>query len=231
MLAEEVGNKRFIAFVQDRFVEGKKSFFEPICKVRLKTGSEKKKKVLKSLSVLKEDCQAFGLLVNKTEKLAEAFKYPITSVPLAVATPESTLYQSDKAGLRNYMINLSKRSSHKYPRDAQWVIDGMAAIRLVPPRSTYEEWFKTLVKPITPPAEARATSLKIIMDTYVELSVKEGTRRQPGDEPGLRTFISGLQQKMPQGDKWLSLLSNGENKTDLIHLFVNSSKYMKKMFL
>ena len=89
-------------------MEGKKSFLEPICKVKLKTGSKKKKKVLKSLSVLKEnykeDCQAFGLFVNKTEKLAEAFKYPITSVPLAVATlylPKSTLYQSDKAGLRN----------------------------------------------------------------------------------------------------------------------------------
>ena len=108
MHAEEVGNKRFIAFVQDRLMEGKKSFLEPICKVKLKTGSKKKKKVLKSLSVLKEnykeDCQAFGLFVNKTEKLAEAFKYPITSVPLAVATlylPKSTLYQSDKAGLRN----------------------------------------------------------------------------------------------------------------------------------
>ena len=97
MHAEEVGNKRFIAFVQDRLVEGKKSFFEPICKVRLKTGSEKKKKVLKSLSVLKEDCQAFGLLVNKTEKLAKGFKYLVTSVSLAFATPESTVYQSDKA--------------------------------------------------------------------------------------------------------------------------------------
>ena len=99
-------------------MEGKKSFFEPICKVILKTGSEKKKKVLKCLSILKEDCQAFGLLVDKTEKLAEALKYPITPVPLAVATPELTLYQSDKAGLGNYIINLSKSSSHKCPRDA-----------------------------------------------------------------------------------------------------------------
>ena len=122
---------------------------------------------------------SFCLLVNKTEKLAEAFKYPITSVPLAVATlylPESTLYQSDKAGLRNYIINLSKSSSHTYPRDAQWVVDKMAAIHSVPPSGTYEEWFKTLVKFITPPAEARATSLGNIMDTYVEFSVKEGTR-------------------------------------------------------
>ena len=32
---------------------------------------------------------------------------------------------------------------------------------------------------------------------------------------------------MSQGDKWLSLLSNGEKKTDLIHLFVNFLKKYK----
>ena len=106
-------------------MKDKKLFFERICKVRLKTGSEKKKDVLKSLSALKEDCQAFSLLLNKTEKLAEAFKYPISFVPLAVASPELMLYQSDKARIRNYIIKLSKSSSHKYPRDTQWVVDGM----------------------------------------------------------------------------------------------------------
>ena len=64
-------------FLQGRLAGSKKSFFEPICKARLKTGTEKKKKILKSLSVLKEDCQAFGLLGNKAQKLAEAFKYPM----------------------------------------------------------------------------------------------------------------------------------------------------------
>ena len=39
--------------------------------------TEKIKKILKYLSVLKEDCQAFGLLGNKAEKVAEAFKYPM----------------------------------------------------------------------------------------------------------------------------------------------------------
>ena len=58
-------------------MEGKKSLFEPICKTRLKSGTEKKKKILKSLSVSKEDCQVFGLLGKKVEKLAEASKYLI----------------------------------------------------------------------------------------------------------------------------------------------------------
>ena len=50
------------------------------------------------------------------------------------------------------------------------------AIRSVLPSGTYKEWFKTLVKFITPPAETRATSLEIIMETYVEFNVKEATR-------------------------------------------------------
>ena len=65
------------------------------------------------------------------------------------------------------------------------------------------------------------------MDTYVEFSAKEGTRRKCGSESGPTPFISDLQQIMPQSDKWLSLLSNGENKIDLIHLFVNFLKKCK----
>ena len=33
---------------------------------------------------------------------------------------------------------------------------------------------------------------------------------------------------MPHGDKWLNLLSSVENKTDLIHLFVNFLKMYEK---
>ena len=58
-------------------MEGKKSFFEVIFKARLKIGIEKKTKILKALSALKEDCQAFGVLGKKTKKLAEGFKYPM----------------------------------------------------------------------------------------------------------------------------------------------------------
>ena len=90
------------------------------------------------------------------------------------------LYQSHKARLKNYIINLSTSPSHKCPRDVQWVEDGMAQISSVSPSATYKEWFKTLVKFITLPSKARDTTLKIVIDTYVEFSVKEGERRQSG---------------------------------------------------
>ena len=66
------------------------------------------------------------------------------------------------------------------------------------------------------------------MDTYVEFSLQEVTRGQFGDEPGPRTLIGDLQQIIPQGDKQLSLLSNGENETDLIQLSVNFHRKYEK---
>ena len=45
---------------------------------------------------------------------------------------------------------------------------------------------------------------------------------------GKKSFISDMQQIVSQLEKWLSLLSNSENKTNLIHLFVNSLKKYEK---
>ena len=56
----------------------------------------KPKKTKKALDVTKEDRQAFGILVAKSVSLEEAFKFPITSSPLAAANPDSTLRQGDK---------------------------------------------------------------------------------------------------------------------------------------
>ena len=58
------------------------------------------------------------------------------------------------------------------------------------------------------------------MDNYIERSVKEGTRQNRAGDPGPRTYITGFHQKMPQGQRWLQLLNNGDNKNELISLFV-----------
>ena len=47
--------------------------------------------------------QEFGVLHEAN--LHEAFSYPITSLPICIASPDSSLYQSDKAGFRNYIIS------------------------------------------------------------------------------------------------------------------------------
>ena len=76
-------------------------FFSPIKNPNLKTGLKKKKQASKVINVLKEDKQAFDLLVGKTESLLEARSYPLTSVSLALAFPDGDLRQGLKAALRN----------------------------------------------------------------------------------------------------------------------------------
>ena len=49
---------------------------------------EKAKKDPKVVNILKEDRQAFGLLAGKATSPEEAHSYPLTTVPLALATPE-----------------------------------------------------------------------------------------------------------------------------------------------
>ena len=58
---------------------------------RIKTGMDRAKKVPKAISILKEDRQAFGALVGKATSPREAHSYPLTTVPLAVASPDSGL--------------------------------------------------------------------------------------------------------------------------------------------
>lgn len=94
--------------------------------------------------VKQEDRQAFGVLVAKATSLEEAFSFPITTVPLSIPTPDSTLTQSHQASFRNYLINKSKAVSSSFPLDGRWIIDGMAIFRCVKPKPTYRELLMSL---------------------------------------------------------------------------------------
>ena len=52
---------------------------------------------------MKEDGQKFELILEGGEvKVEEAFRYTVTSVPLSLAFPDSTLRQNPKHYFRNY---------------------------------------------------------------------------------------------------------------------------------
>ena len=75
----------------------------------------KKEKQRKAISVLKEDRQVLGLFVKKYPEKHEAFKYPLTTFPLAVSAPEGKLYQpKTKYLFRNYLIELSNFKFKSY---------------------------------------------------------------------------------------------------------------------
>ncbi len=88
--------------------KGNVDFFQPIKKVKLPTGFKKEKKVPKVMTVLKQDIQALGTMLSNSVDLHITFKYPLTAVPLSIATPEGELRQSPKNDFRNFMVEESK---------------------------------------------------------------------------------------------------------------------------
>ena len=116
--ADAKGNEKHLQFSSEHLVNGTKGFFDPIKKLKLQTGVEKGKKTPRAMSLLKEDRQAFGLIIAKATSLEEAFEYQITSVPLSLATPDATLRQSEKASLQNFLINDSGSFTDQLPKNA-----------------------------------------------------------------------------------------------------------------
>ena len=68
---------------------------------------KKTKKILKALSIIKEDRQPFGVMLGEGVNLKEAFWCPVILVPLSLAFPNSTHRQNPKHHFRNHLTNVS----------------------------------------------------------------------------------------------------------------------------
>ena len=167
--SKNVGNAQLIKFTDERLVTGAKSFFDLISKNNIDTGMKKKKKETNEVSLLKEDRQAFGLLISKVETLEEAFKYPLTTVPLSIADTSTSLRQGDKVAFRNYLIDNSNASVSNFLPCATWIYDGMAIIRSAKPKTTFGEFLDQIISSATPPKHTLAKSIEIIMDCIMKI--------------------------------------------------------------
>ena len=85
-------------------VKGTKGFFESIAKLQIALDTESKKKTPKAISVIKEDRQAFGIILGNDIDLSEALKYPITSTSLSIGNPDGTLRKSPENPFGNFLI-------------------------------------------------------------------------------------------------------------------------------
>ena len=64
---------------------------------KLKIGFEKKVREAMVINQLKEDKQAFSLLLAKEISPEEVYSYPLTTLPFALSDPSGKLQQSQKA--------------------------------------------------------------------------------------------------------------------------------------
>ena len=103
--AEKIGNSKYLEFVAERLAKGTKKFFDPVKKTNLDTCIKRKPRANKA-SAIKEDRQAFGIVLSENIDLEEALQYPLTTFPLSLATPEGNSRQRhNKALLWNFFIS------------------------------------------------------------------------------------------------------------------------------
>ena len=77
---------------------------------------------------------AFNIIAAKSTDLHEIFSYPIISLPLIIASPDSSLYQSDKGTFRSYIMKSLNSVSSSFPQDAKSIIDRMVGMRFLKPK-------------------------------------------------------------------------------------------------
>ena len=77
------------------------------------------------------------LTIYISVSLEDAFPFPITPVPLSIATPDGELRQSGsgKETFWDYIIKESEALHTDPPEDPAWFVDGMALIRCLKPKN------------------------------------------------------------------------------------------------
>ena len=231
LLSDGIGEKCLSKFIDERIKTvgaNRVSFFAPIPNPKIETGLKKPKKMPAAVNVMKEEKQAFGLLIGKFSSTEEALAYPLTSIPLSLATPDGNLRQSSKATFGNHIMHESNSIIEDSPyHHASWIIDGMAAIRSITLKkaNTWVDYANSLLQFVTPPDSFNPKAVIIVMDTYADGRIKGNTQSTRGDQ-GRKVCITGGNQLTPTGKDWESFLANGENKTELIHFL--SGHYRSK---
>ena len=75
------------------------------------------------------------------------------------------------------MIEGTNAEESEPPIRAEWLIDGMAAVQAVPPKSTWKEYAESLLQFCMPPATYSPVRVAIVMDTYGEMRIKNQKQR------------------------------------------------------
>ena len=221
----ERGNELLKGFIQTRLIDGTVKFYDPIKKVNLDTGLKKKKNENKVLSSVKQDRQAFGMIISNNIDLEIAFSYPITDLPLSIANIDGTLRTGQKCLLRNHLITESNAEVETSPHNASWIVDTMSIIRTMKPEKTFKDFFRKLMNIVSPPSSFQPKRLELVNDVYKNRSIKSMARLKRG-ENAQRTHVNSVQQNILKGNDWTKCFKNNDNKNDLLHQI---SEFLKEV--
>ena len=122
-------------------------------------------------------------------------KYPLTTVPLSLGEPDQTLrQQSTKATLCRFLSEKSDSVVKETPDEADWLVDEMAAVAVVPPQDTCTNFADAILSYCKPKYVTCPKCLTIMFDSYNSTLIKQSTQIKRG-QPGCRVYITNMMRK------------------------------------
>lgn len=177
---------------------------------------------------------AFSIKNERVIDIAAALSYPLSTIPLSLATGDGNRRATSKSKLTPLLIDgitlkdpKSDNSVKSIKEESNFIVDLMAAIRTMTNLpGTYEEFVWNFVSTI-PKGFKR---VDIVADTYRENSIKGGERNTRGSSQ--KVLIASPKSSLPRD--FSAFMRNGENKTRLIEIISevlrnNSTEVLEKL--
>ena len=148
-----------------------------------------------------------------------ALRYPLSPMPLSIATPDGERHEATKSKLMDVILKKTRNPPKppksviaiKKQKPSALVVDLIAVIRTMTELSqTYCEFTWKFLGSLPKGCK----SVDLVADTYREIPIKNGEHQKRGTSA--RLMIHSPQSKLPREFK--NFLKNGENKTRLIEL-------------
>ena len=236
--AKEKGSKALVSFVTDRLQTNNVGFYETLSKLKLGTFRDVQKKASVRAGgrnlILRADRNLFARLLvigqSRQMDLRELLKHELGLFPWSLASTDGSLAKTNKAALSKLLEDGVQCLTSIPPNTTAVIIDAMAMLQMftrVPDRfADLAEMLLTEILVLT----RTATRVDFVADQYPDLSIKNTERSKRGREGQVLFAISSREQPCPR--QWKKFMSNGTNKTRLMHNLVSewsTRKYAEKI--
>ena len=224
--AKTIGKQHLDYFINERFFEGKISFWDSVKKLNLKTFSSGDKAVVckknNETITLKTDINLFSRLITVSRDrhidLQHVLSHELSAVPLALFYPNGEMRKTSKSKLLKQIeiAQLSQQSLTEYQYTSATIIDFMATIQSID-YSKFER-FSNVADGITSKILSSFQDnnfLVIVPDRYdFELSIKTAERLRRTETSCQEIEIIG-NRKVPKS--FQSYFGNASNKVNLVN--------------
>ena len=225
--AKETGERAFKSFVEKRILSNDVGYFDTLSKLKLGTFRDvQKKSTIKQGGkevIIKADRNLFARLIvigqSRQIDLRDLLAHELGTLPWSLASLDGTLAKTNKATLQKSLEDNVECLPSLPTNTTAVIIDAMATLQMIVKiPDTFSDLSEMVLSSILAQAGTGVTRVDLVADQYPEVSIKGTERDRRGRSGQILVSISSRQQTCPR--QWKRFMSNGLNKTRLMHFLV-----------